>query len=201
MAGGVDRRRVLECLPPLRRLQFASSRPPSRPVRIPPYLHLSPHTSPYLPTSHSITTSDFAVTSYEFGVAKPDPDLFLHAAKRATAACRLIHGADQVKRHKGTCISPHISLYLPSNLPVTPCISPNLRVPPSQEEISPDQVLHVGDNLDNDFLAAKAAGMRALLYDPAGEAAKSADGSVISPGEIVTSLAEVPAKIDEMMAS
>ena len=62
-------------------------------------------------------------------------------------------------------------------------------------------MLHVGDNLDNDFLAAKAAGMRALLYDPAGEAAKSADGSVISPGEIVTSLAEVPAKIDEMMAS
>ena len=101
---------------------------------------------------------DFSVLSYEFDCAKPDERLFLAAARRATTACRLLHGTEQ-------------------------------------PEIAPHEMLHVGDDLHKDFLAAKACGMRALLLDPKGEAVHAE----LSPEEVVSSLAEVPARIDALV--
>ena len=36
--------------------------------------------------------------------------------------------------------------------------------------IKPEEMLHIGDDLTNDYLAAKAAGWQAILVDPKGEA-------------------------------
>ena len=104
---------------------------------------------------------DFATTSFECGIKKPDPAIFLHAAKQATVAHRLIYGGGE-----GTT------------------------------EILPSQMLHVGDDLNNDFLAAKAVGMRALLLDPDDEVRHPR----LRPEEKIRSLAEIPGKIDEIMA-
>lgn len=103
---------------------------------------------------------DFAVVSHEINSAKPDAPIFEAAARRASAAARLLHDA---------------------------------ALPP----IAPDQVLHVGDDLHNDFLAARACGQRALLYDPKGEA----EHPDLAPEDVVRSLAEVPAKIDQLRGS
>ena len=78
---------------------------------------------------------DFVATSFELGIKKPDPGLFLHAARKATVAHRLIYGV----AGDGDCAN-----------------------------LVPSQMLHVGGNLENGHLAAKAVGMRALLYDPMG---------------------------------
>ena len=59
-------------------------------------------------------------------------------------------------------------------------------------DIQPEEVLHIGDDIDNDYRAATACGFRALLLDPKGEAA-------LPQGAVVRSLDEIPAKIDEMM--
>lgn len=107
---------------------------------------------------------DFAATSFACGVQKPHPEIFLHAAKQATTAHRLIYGADS-----------------------------------DTTEILPSQMLHVGDNLNNDFLAAKAVGMRALLFDPDPESEQSADPR-ISSDEIIRSLGDLPRRIDEIMS-
>jgi FMN phosphatase YigB (HAD superfamily) len=53
----------------------------------------------------------------------------------------------------------------------------------------------VGDDLHNDFLAARACGQRALLYDPKGEA----EHPELAPEDVVRSLAEVPARIDQLL--
>ena len=103
---------------------------------------------------------DFAALSYEFDAAKPDAALYLAAARRASTACRLLHGADQ-------------------------------------PEVKPGEVLHVGDDLRKDFLAARACGMRALLLDPSGEA----EHEELSKDDVVASLAEVPARIDALLNS
>ena len=107
---------------------------------------------------------DFAATSFSLGIQKPDPAIFLHAAKQATVAHRLIHGV----------------------------------AGEATTDILPSQMLHVGDSLNNDFLAAKAVGMRALLFDPDGE--HSADPRV-SPDEIIRSLGELPSRIDDIMSA
>ena len=104
---------------------------------------------------------DFAATSHEFGVKKPDAGLFTAARQRATHVRRLLNGRD----------SP---------------------------EIQPAEMLHIGDDLANDYRAARAVGMRALLYDPKGEAQTSDE---LPASAIVRSLDEVPAKIDELLQS
>ena len=63
-------------------------------------------------------------------------------------------------------------------------------------EIEAGEMLHIGDDLTNDYRAARAVGMRALLYDPKGEAKTSDE---LPASAIVRSLAEVPAKIDELL--
>lgn len=65
-------------------------------------------------------------------------------------------------------------------------------------DIEPAQMLHVGDDLQNDYLAARSCGMHALLYDPKGKAEPSEE---LPYGAIVTSLAEVPAKIDALLGA
>jgi putative hydrolase of the HAD superfamily len=42
--------------------------------------------------------------------------------------------------------------------------------------LSPDQIVHVGDDVDNDYEAARAAGLRAVLFDPQ---ARLADGRTV----------------------
>jgi FMN phosphatase YigB (HAD superfamily) len=101
---------------------------------------------------------DFSVLSYELNVAKPSPQIYEAAVRRASSACRLIHGAKQ---------------------------------PP----IMPAEVLHVGDDLHKDFLAARACGMRALLLDPTGDVRHEELG----PADVVRSLADVPARVDDML--
>lgn len=61
-------------------------------------------------------------------------------------------------------------------------------------EIAPHEMLHVGDDLTNDYLAAKACGMHALLLDPKRVAAHDS----LTPDDVISSLAEVPAKIDAL---
>jgi len=63
-------------------------------------------------------------------------------------------------------------------------------------DLAPEQVLHVGDDLEKDYLAAKAAGMRALLFDPNG---KADPHDQLRPEDVISSLDEVPAKIDELL--
>ena len=62
-------------------------------------------------------------------------------------------------------------------------------------EIQPEEMLHIGDDLRNDYLAARACGMQAILLDPKGEASHED----LPPSAVVKSLGEVPAKIDELM--
>lgn len=100
---------------------------------------------------------DFAATSYELGVKKPDPALFDAARRRASHAARLLYG-------------------------------------PEQPELQFDEMLHVGDDVVNDYEAATALGMRALLYDPKG-AASPAD---VPASAVVRSLSEVPGKLDAL---
>ena len=64
-------------------------------------------------------------------------------------------------------------------------------------DVAPEQMLHVGDDLQKDYLAAKALGMRALLFDPKG----TADSDDLLPSEVIRSLDEVPAKIDELLGA
>ena len=62
--------------------------------------------------------------------------------------------------------------------------------------ITPSEMLHGGDDLTNDYFAAKACGMRALLYDPDG----GAKHEELKPSEVVHTLSEVAQKVDEMLA-
>jgi len=101
---------------------------------------------------------DFASTSFEVGVTKPDSALFLDAVRKASHVARLLHG---------------------SELP----------------DISPMEVLHVGDDLKKDYFAAKAAGMQALLYDP-----KGVHMSQVLADDLVRSLDEIPGRIDALLA-
>ena len=64
-------------------------------------------------------------------------------------------------------------------------------------EIAPEQILHVGDDLHNDFLAARACGQRALLYDPKGEA-KHAE---LTPEDVVRPRANLPPPISYISLS
>lgn len=66
----------------------------------------------------------------------------------------------------------------------------------SGSPIAPAEMLHVGDDLKNDYLAAKAVGMHSLLYDPNGETAPS---DKIPAEDIIKSLDEVPTKVDALM--
>ena len=103
---------------------------------------------------------DFAATSYELNVAKPDAEIFLAAVRKASHVAKLQYGA--------------------------------------QMAILPEEVLHVGDDLQKDYLAAKRVGMHALLFDPKGTAQPHAE---LAPGDVIRSLDEVPMKIDELMAA
>jgi len=66
-----------------------------------------------------------------------------------------------------------------------------------QPDILPSEVLHVGDDLQKDYMAAKKAGMCALLFDPKHDGECSSE---VVPSDVITSLDEVPAKIDEILA-
>ena len=102
---------------------------------------------------------DFATTSYEVGVKKPDEALFDAARRRATHARRLLFGE-------------------------------------YERFITPEEMLHIGDDPQNDYLAATKCGMNALLFDPKGGGAEE-----VPDENIIRSLSEVPAKVDELMAS
>lgn len=54
----------------------------------------------------------------------------------------------------------------------------------------PPQVLHVGDDLKKDYLAAKAAGMQALLFDPQGKYS-AVESEELEAGDVIRSLDEV----------
>lgn len=107
------------------------------------------------------TDLDFAATSHEFGVKKPEPALFEAALTRASHAARLL-AAD-----------------------------------PTLPDIQPGELLHVGDDLNNDYLAAKAFGARALLFDPEGEAG---DDAQLDKDDVVRSLREVSGRVDGLLA-
>ena len=66
-------------------------------------------------------------------------------------------------------------------------------------DLAPEQVLHVGDDLGKDYLAAKAAGCRALLYDPEGKAVVAAAEKGVPPNDIIQSLDDLPHRIDALM--
>ena len=61
--------------------------------------------------------------------------------------------------------------------------------------ISPAQMLHVGASLTQDFLAAKACGMRALLLDVEGSVVHES----LQEAERLHTLEALPAKIDEIL--
>ena len=67
-------------------------------------------------------------------------------------------------------------------------------VPVALERLSlaPDECVHVGDDPVNDGEGARAAGLRAILVDRAGEG---------GPGSRVRSLVEVPALLDRLEAA
>jgi FMN phosphatase YigB (HAD superfamily) len=68
--------------------------------------------------------------------------------------------------------------------------------------LEPEQVLHIGDDLQNDYLAARAAGLRALLFDPEGKYAAGGSSSSVeglARADIICSLDEVPARIDVLL--
>jgi len=68
------------------------------------------------------------------------------------------------------------------------------------EDVAPEQVLHVGDDVKKDYLAARAAGMQALLFDPAGKiTADAAAEQGVPPSDVIRSLDEVPGRIDTLM--
>ena len=102
---------------------------------------------------------DFATTSREVGVLKPDPAIFADALRRASHVRRLLYAEEAPLR--------------------------------------PDEMLHVGDDLQKDYLAARRAGLRALLYDPKGMAGTHAD---LSSDDVIRSLDEVPARLDSILA-
>jgi len=106
---------------------------------------------------------DFAATSYDVGVAKPDAALFHEACRRASHVSRLLADDNE------------------------------------QPSITPNQVLHVGDDLKKDYLAAKAAGMQALLFDPKGKYS-AVDSEELDPSDVIRSLDEVPGKVDALLS-
>ena len=77
-----------------------------------------------------------------------------------------------------------------------------------ESPIAPEHMLHVGTSLPG-FLAAKACGARALLIDARPDPRKfglhsSHDGAVnekLSPEETLSSLRELPAKVDELRST
>ncbi|EOD27480.1 hypothetical protein EMIHUDRAFT_235679 [Emiliania huxleyi CCMP1516] len=74
----------------------------------------------------------------------------------------------------------------------------------TQPDVAPGQahtVLHVGDDLEKDYLAARAVGMHALLFDPDGKAADPAAERGVPASDVIRSLAEVPSRIDELLGA
>lgn len=67
-----------------------------------------------------------------------------------------------------------------------------------QPDISPSEMLHVGDDFKKDYLAAKDAGFHALLFDPKGKAEVHEE---LAPSDVIQSLDQVPRRIDELLAS
>ena len=62
-------------------------------------------------------------------------------------------------------------------------------------EVSAPAMLHVGTSLANDYLAAKQVGMRALLLDASGQVVHDQ----LAGSDVIRSLRELPAKLDEMV--
>ncbi|MBI3448353.1 MAG: HAD-IA family hydrolase [Acidobacteria bacterium] len=59
--------------------------------------------------------------------------------------------------------------------------------------VPPPEILHIGDLVREDYLGARAAGMRALWLDRRGEGAPS--GAGVEPDDVVTSIGEVARRL------
>ena len=118
---------------------------------------------------------DFAVTCHALGQKKPSRAVFEAATRKAAHVHLLLGGGTSVVRDGGAAAAA---------------------------PLEPEQVLHIGDDLQNDYLAARAAGLRALLFDPEGKYAaggsrSSVDG--LARADIICSLDELPARIDVLL--
>ena len=119
---------------------------------------------------------DFAVTCHALGQKKPSRAVFEAATRKATHVRRLLLGGGESAVREGGAAAA--------------------------AALEPEQVLHIGDDLQNDYLAARAAGLRALLFDPEGKYAaggsrSSVDG--LARADIICSLDELPARIDVLL--
>jgi FMN phosphatase YigB (HAD superfamily) len=118
---------------------------------------------------------DFAVTSHALGQKKPSRAVFEAATRKAAHVHLLLGGGTSAVRDGGAAAAA---------------------------PLEPEQVLHIGDDLQNDYLAARAAGLRALLFDPEGKYAAGGSSSSVeglARADIICSLDEVPARIDVLL--
>ena len=66
---------------------------------------------------------------------------------------------------------------------------------PAPGSLAPSEMLHIGSSLTHDFLAARRAGVRALLLDPS----ERATHEQLPRSDMVRCLSDVPRKLDEIM--
>ena len=95
------------------------------------------------------------------------------------------HGLDKIMDH--VFISEAMGAHKPDSRIFTSALE--------QAHASPDQAVHVGDNLRADIAGAIGAGLSGLLFDPKGARTKKLadDASLTKPTHIVQSLTEVAA--------
>ena len=87
------------------------------------------------------------------------------------------------------CMSARISVHVSTSLCACACDDQAPIVSSVRERRT--QVLHIGDDIKKDYLAAKAAGMRALLFDPDGKYSGADSAEQLDASEVIHTLDEV----------